>query len=201
MSVRLYTQEQIVNHLENSSASKFMYSFGKSNRFREVDRRGKADDFYNIPSSIMKRKAGIGYGKRYDFFKENHKDTEFISIKRSYDPKNTPGYKYSFGLGRDKFKKQITCGYKNLDMNVPGCAKYNVLKPTGGDAPKYSFRKLCGETFWVNRYMNNPSAAEYSPEPYVKTSGKFCNSKVSNIKGAAFSKNKTNRWVLYNRKF
>ena len=65
MSVRLYTQEEIVNHLENSSLSKFMYSFGKARRFREIDNRGKSDKLYILPSTIMTRKAGIGYGKIY----------------------------------------------------------------------------------------------------------------------------------------
>ena len=200
MSVRLYTQEEIVNHLENSSLSKYMYSFGKANRFRTIDRRGKSDDMYILPSTIMTRKAGIGYGRKYDFTKENRRGTEFISIKRSYDPQNYPGFKYSFGLGRDKFKKQVITGYKNIDMNIPGPAKYNVLKTIGADAPKYSFRKLCGETFWVNRYMKNPSPAEYGFQPYVNKNGKFINSKVCNIKGAAFSKDRSNRWTQYNRK-
>ena len=201
MSVRLYTQEEIVNHLENDSLSKFMYSFGKARRFREIDNRGKSDKLYILPSTIMTRKAGIGYGKKYDFFKKNHKDTEFISIKRSYDVGNSPGYKYSFGLGRHKFKKQVIPGCKNIDMNIPGPAKYNVLKTTGAEAPKYSLRRLCGETFWVNRYMNNPSPAEYDFQPYVNKNGRFINSKVCNIKGSAFSKDHTNRWSHYNRKF
>jgi len=46
-------------------------------------------------------------------------------------------------------------------MNVPGPAKYNILKTTGSETPKYSFRKICGESFWINRFMNNPSPAEY----------------------------------------
>ena len=200
MSVRLYTQEEIVNHLENSSLSKYMYSFGKAKRFRTIDKKGKSDELYILPSTKMTRKAGIGYGNKYDFTKENHRITEFLSIKRSYDPENYPGFKYSFGLGRDKFKKQAVPGYRNIDMNVPGPAKYNVLKTIGSDAPKYTFRKLCGETCWVNRHMNNPSPAAYGFQPYVNKKGKFINSKVCNIKGAAFSKDHSNRWSQYNRK-
>ena len=159
MSVRLYTQEEIVNNLHNSSLSKYMYTFGKANRFRTLDKRGKSDELYILPSTIMTRKAGIDYGTKYDFTHENHLKTEFISLKRTYDLENSPGYKYSFGLGRDKFKKQVVPGYRNIDINIPGPAKYNILKTIGAEAPKYTFRKLCGETFWVNRYMNNPSPA------------------------------------------
>lgn len=33
MSVELYTQEQIVHHVENASPTKFMYSFSRAERF------------------------------------------------------------------------------------------------------------------------------------------------------------------------
>ncbi len=200
MSIRLYTQEEIVNHLENSSKSKFMYSFGKANRFRPIDKTGKSDELYILPSTKMTRKAAMGYGRKYDFTKDENRGTEFISIKRSYDLGNSPGYKYSFGLGREKFKKQVVPGYKNLDMDIPGPARYNVLKTIGADSPKYSFRKLCGETFWVNRNQYYPSPAAYDFQPYVNKNGKFINSKVCNIKGAAFYKDRTNRWSQYKGK-
>lgn len=200
MSVRLYTQEEIVNNLQNSSLSKYMYSFGKVNRFRTIDRKGKSDELYILPSTKMTRKAGIGYGNKYDFTKESHIPTEFISIRRSYDPANSPGYKYSFGLGRDLFKKQVVPGRKNIDMDIPGPAKYNVMKTIGSDAPKYSLRKLCGESYLFNRYMNNPSPAAYDYQPYINKKGKFINSRVCNIKGAPFSKDHTNRWTQYKRK-
>lgn len=148
----------------------------------------------------MTRKTALGYGDKYDFMKENHKITEFISIKRSYDLNNFPGYKYSFGLGREKFAKRVIPGFKNLDMDIPGPAKYNVLKTIGAESPKYSFRKLCGKNYWVNKYMDNPSAAEYNVPTYINRKGKFINSKVCNIKGAAFSKSHSNRWTQYKGK-
>ena len=200
MSVRLYTQEEIVNNLQNTSDSKYMYSFGKAQRFRTIDKRGKSDALYILPSTKMTRKAGIGYGDKYDFYKENHKITEFISLKRSYDPNFCPGYKYSFGLGREKFAKRVIPGFKNIDMDIPGPAKYNVLKTIGAESPKYTFRKLCGKTFWVNKYMDNPSAAEYNVPSNFNPKGKFFNSKIHDIKGAAFSKDHTNRWANYKGK-
>ena len=200
MSVRLYTQEEIVNHPQNTSDTKYMYSFGKANRFQTIDRRGKSDSLYILPSTKMTRNAGIGYGAKFDFFKENHKITEFISIKRSYDLNNFPGYKYSFGLGREKFTKKVIPGFKIIDMEIPGPAKYNVSKTIGAESPKYSFRKLCGKTFWINKYMDNPSAAEYNIPSYFNQKGKFFNSKIHDIKGAAFSKDHTNRWTHYKGK-
>ena len=196
MSVPLYTQEEIVNHLENASPTKFMYSFSKSDRFRKIDKRGKTDIMYNLPSMIMTRKAGIGYGKKYDFTKENFRDTEFMSIKRSYDPNNMPGTKYSFGLGRDNFQKQVCPGYKNLDKNIPGPASYNVIKTTGHESPKYSFRKLCGKTYWAVK-NKNPGPGAYSPKASFNKNGRFINSKIVNIKGTPFSKYSSNRWNHY----
>ena len=197
MSVRLYTQEEIVNHLQNTSNAKYMYSFGKANRFKTIDRNGKSDSLYTLPSTKMTRKTGIGYGTKYDFFKENHKITEFISLKRSYDKNFSPGYKYSFGLGREKFTKKVIPGFKIIDNDIPGPAKYDILKTIGAESPKYTFRKLCGKTFLVNKYMNNPSSAEYNLPSYINKKGKFINSKIPDIKGAAFSKDHTNRWTYY----
>ena len=67
MSVQLYTQEQIVNHVENASPTKFMYSFSRAERFPPLKRTGKSDTFYNLPSVRMTRTAGIGYGTKSDF--------------------------------------------------------------------------------------------------------------------------------------
>lgn len=200
MSVRLYSQEEIVNHLENTSPTKFMYSFSKSDRFRKIDKRGKSDIFYNLPSMKSARKAGIGYGKKYDFTKEFKRDTEFISIKRIYDLKNVPGLKYSFGLGRDKFKKQVCQGYKNLDESIPGPASYNIIKVIGHNSPKYSFRKKCGRSYWINKYMKNPGPGMYNPKCSINKKGTFFNSKLSNIKGLPFSRYSDIRWKHNNCK-
>jgi hypothetical protein len=199
MSVRLYTQEEIVNHLENSSLSKYMYSFGKANRFYPIDKNGKSDELYILPSMKMIRKAGIGYGKKYDFTLENYRGTEFLSLKRIYDPNYSPGYKYSFGLGREKFKKQGYLGY--IDGKTPGPGRYEAAKTLGVGTPKYSLRKLCGETFWINRHMNNPSPAHYNLKSCINKRGKFMDSKIADIKGAAFSMDNTKRFHTINSKY
>ena len=199
MSVMLYTQEEIVNHLENSSASKYMYSFGKATRFRNIDKRGKSDELYISPSTKMVRMAGIGYGKKYDFTLENYRGTEFLSLKRFYDPNNLPGYKYSFGLGREKFTIHGHLGY--LDTKTPGPGRYEALKTLGVGKPKYSFRKLCGETFWINRHMNNPGPAEYHVKTSINKSGKFTESRIKDIQGAAFSLDNTKRFNTISSKF
>ena len=91
MLVQLYTQEQIVHHLENTSPTKFMYTFNKANRFPKLDKTGKTDAIYNIPSSRTNRKTTLGYGKKSDFTKEFYRGTEYISIQRGFDKGNMPG--------------------------------------------------------------------------------------------------------------
>ena len=61
----LYTQQRIVDHLENHSPTKFMYSFSRAQRFPNVDRRGLSDSFYVFPGLSIGRtgqRVGIGYG-------------------------------------------------------------------------------------------------------------------------------------------
>ena len=200
MSVQLYTQEQIVNHVENASPTKFMYSFSRAERFPRLDRRGKSDTFYNLPSMTMRRTAGIGYGTKSDFTTNKYNKTEFISIKRDFDEGNQRGLKYSFGLGRDSFQKAYVPGYKNFDKHVRGPGKYNVIRELGADAPKYSLHTICGERGWINKYMNNPAPGTYPPVVRINSEGKYPVSKISNIECHNFGLSQTNRWSNYKSK-
>ena len=201
MSIQLYSQEQIVNHVENASPTKFMYSFSRAERFPSIKRTGKSDTFYTLPSVRMNRTAGFGYGQKSDFTKNKNSRTEFISIKRDFDKGNQRGYKYSFGLGRDSFTKAYCPGYKNFDKNIPGPGKYNVIKELGSDAPKYTLHGLCGERGWTNKYMNNPAPGTYSPIVKINPNGKYPLSTISNIKSSNFGLSQTDRWSHYKSKF
>ncbi len=197
MSVQLYTQEQIVKHVENTSPTKFMYSFARASRFPTLKRTGKSDNFYNLPSVRMNRTAAIGYGTKSDFTRNKHNRSEFVSIKRDFDEGNQPGPKYSFGLGRDSFTKAYCPGYKNIDKNVPGPGKYNVIRELGADAPKYSLHTICGERGWTNKYMNNPAPGTYSPVVRINSKGKYPISRISNIQSHNFGLSRTDRWSNY----
>ena len=177
-----------------------MYSFSRAERFPTLKRTGKSDTFYNLPSMRMNRTSGIGYGNKSDFTKSRSVKTEFISIKRDFDDGNQRGFKYSFGLGRDSFLKAYCPGYKNLDKNVPGPAKYNVIKELGDDAPKYSLHTICGERGWINRFMNNPGPGTYSPVVKINSEGKYPVSSISNIKRYNFGISQTDRWKHYKSK-
>lgn len=201
MSIQLYTQEQIVNHVENASPTKFMYSFSRAERFPTLKRTGKSDTFYNLPSVRMSRTAGIGYGTKSDFTINKNRRTEFISIKRDFDEGNQRGLKYSFGLGRDKFTKAYCPGYKNIDKNVPGPGKYNVIKELGADAPKYTLHSICGERGWLNKnIVKNPGPGTYQPIVRINSEGKYPLSNISNIKVSNFGLSKSDRWNSYKSK-
>lgn len=66
MSVIVSTPNQICNHQLNHSKSKSLYSFPKSERFTST-KRPLCDNFYELPDSKNKRKAGFGYGTKSDF--------------------------------------------------------------------------------------------------------------------------------------
>ena len=202
MSVQLYTQEQIVNHVENASPTKFMYSFSRAERFPPINRTGKSDTFYTLPSMRMNRTAGFGYGHKSDFTKNKSSNADFISIKRDFDKGNERGFKYSFGLGRDSFTKAYCPGYKNIDKNVPGPGKYNVIRELGlgADAPKYTLHEKCGGKAWLYKNMYTPAPGTYSPVVKINPKGKYPLSQISNIKSYNFGLSHSDRWNNYKSK-
>ena len=68
--MELYAQEKIVNHQENHSPTKFMYSFSLARHFPPLDCRGFSDSLYNCHKIGEGAKIGIGYGKNTDFTKK-----------------------------------------------------------------------------------------------------------------------------------
>ena len=200
----LYTQQRIVNHLENSSPTKFMYSFSRASRFPSVDRRGFSDAFYVFPGiGRTGRKAGIGYGTKYDFTKSRVK-TEIIAIKRDYDLGTKPrGFSYSFGESRSKFNKVCTPGNKLIDKNIPGPGKYysniNTLGNMG--SPKYTMRPKCGVTSLMNSSMRYPGPGSYEPVVKINPNGKYPISRCTNTKGRNFGIDGVKRFDSYRCKF
>ena len=70
-SGRIEQPAQILKHLSNNSSSKYHWSFSKSSRFG--DNKGYTQTIsYNLPSSVSRRKSGIGYGNRSNFFDGNN---------------------------------------------------------------------------------------------------------------------------------
>ena len=194
----LYTQQRIVNHLENSSPTKFMYSFSKAKRFPSVDRRGYSDSFYVFPGIGTGRKVGIGYGNKSDFTKSRIK-TEIVGIKRDFDKDSFHrGISYSFGESRSKYGKVCTPGNKLIDLNIPGPGKYYSYINTMGNmgSPKYSLRPKCGVGS-MNKTMNVPGPGAYEPVVKMNPVGKYPMSRVPNTKGRNFGIDRIQRFDNY----
>ena len=199
MPYELYSQEKIVNHQENHSPTKFMYSFGRAKRFPPLDRRGFSDSLYNFPTIGTGQKIGIGYGKKTDFTRKSL-ITEIVGIKRDFDAdSNHRGASYSFGQSRDKFAKVVCPGYKYIDKNIPGPAKYNSFLNTMGNmgSPAYTIRLKCGDNSWNNKLMNNPGPGAYDSIVKINVNGKCPMSRIPNIKSRNFGIDRINRFNNY----
>ena len=195
----LYSQEKIVNHQENNSPTKFMYSFGRASRFPPLDRRGFSDSLYNFPKFGKAQKVGIGYGNKTDFTKRRL-ITEIVGVKRDFDSESKPrGASYSFGQSRDKFVKVVCPGYKYIDRNVPGPAKYNSFLNTMGNmgSPAYTLRAKCGEYNWNNKLMDNPGPGAYDSIININNDGKCPVSRIPNIKSRNFGIDRIDRFSKY----
>lgn len=191
-----YTQIQIVNHLENKSPTKYMYSFGKAPRF-PLFRRNGSDMFYDLPSVRTKRTTGLGYGKRSDFTKNSKNQSEFISIKRDFDKGNLRGLKYSFGLGREKTNPVIP-GYKLLDKNTPGPGSYSIIKDPGSESPHYSMlgrgEGVSENSSLIEEKSKGPGPGSYSSVIKISSDGRCPLSPIPNVKCPNFGASKTQRF-------
>ena len=199
MPYELYTQEKIVNHQENHSPTKFMYSFAHARRFPPLDRRGFSDSLYNFPKFGNAQKVSIGYGNKSDFTKKRL-ITEIVGVKRDFD-KNSKirGVSYTFGVGRDKYGKVVCPGYKYIDKNVPGPGKYNSLLNTMGNmgSPAYSMRPKCGDTDWINKLMDNPGPGTYNSIVKINVNGKYPMSRIQNVNTRNFGIDRIDRFSNY----
>jgi hypothetical protein len=199
LSYELYTQEKIVNHQENHSPTKFMYSFARAKRFPPLDRRGFSDSLYDFPKMGNARKVGIGYGNKTDFTKKSL-ITEIVGIKRDFDKDAKPrGASYSFGVSRDKYGKVFCPGYKYIDKNIPGPGKYNSFLNTMGNmgSPAYTLRSKCGDDSWNNKLMDNPGPGAYNSVIKINVNGKYPMSRIQNVKSRNFGIDRIDRFNNY----
>ena len=185
--MKVISGEPICNNLLNHSKSKYMYSFGKAQRFPNIGKMYNGSFFYNLPEVRMKRAASIGYGNKYDFTLDaKSKSPVFYNFKSDFDQKNPNGPKYSFGLGRDRM-------YKSFDMAGPGPGKYNTLKPFGKDGIKYTMRIKYKRSSSTGNF-GSPGPGAYSIITKINPNGTFTVSKYENVHPVEFSKDKSKRF-------
>ena len=186
--MKVITGEPICNSQLNHSKSKFMYSFGKAERFPKINSSyGFGNFFYNLPSMKERRTTSLGYGAKYDFTKyAKSKSNVFYDFKSDFDQKNPNGPRYSFGIGRDLM-------YKSSDSSGPGPAKYNIRKPFGRDAVKYSFRMRLKRSSSCEDY-GTPGPGAYKSVTRINPNGTYFISKNENVHPVEFSKDKSERF-------
>ena len=131
-----YTNSNILSKYKviiNNSPSKAMYSFPLAKRFKTI-----LDDYssfyYNLPSTITRRKASIGYGSKSTILlPKKGKTDNYYNIPSTVSPKSGSP-KYSFGYSRE-----ICRHPKCLDeKKTPGPSNYFVNKKFGQNGLKYS---------------------------------------------------------------
>ena len=191
MSKIQFNQEYIVHHVQNNSPTKYMFSFSKTPRFFKIKQDNSLDKFYNLPSTLTKRSTAMGFGKKYNINSKNT-NPEFISIKRYFDKNYQPGFKYSFGVSREKFSKVYYPGIQSIDLSVPGPGKYNVVGKPGLNSPKYTMRPKCLKKF-LSR-PQSPGPGNYSPVVNINSEGKYPISGMNNVHTINFGNNKARRF-------
>ena len=185
--MKVISGEPICNSPLNHSKSKYMYSFGKAQRFPTIGKKYGGSFFYNLPEVRMKRSTSIGYGNKYDFTLDaKSKSPVFYNFKSDFDQRNPNGPKYSFGLGRDRM-------YKSFDMAGPGPGKYNTLKPFGRDGIKYTMRIKYQRSSSTGNF-GTPGPGAYATITKINPNGTFTVSKYENVHPVEFCKDKSKRF-------
>ena len=182
----------------NSSTSKQMYSFPKGNRFKEL-RKTSETLFYNLPSTKSHRFAAFGFGGRSDFTSGllKNKAQVYYEIPSDFNTRLRNGHspQYTFGKGREDCKRPTN----NIDKNDPGPGAYNVRKPLGSDALKFSlfgrgWDKI--DNFRLTR--NLPGPGQYNEKLAINGNGKYPTSTFGNTHQLGFSRSERFK-VKYNK--
>ena len=119
----------------NTSPTKQEYSFPKSKRF--TYKIASNDFFYTLPSTLTRRGAGLGYGKRTDLAhnrKESPAPTAYC-LPSAFESRRG----FTFGRSREDCKGLSLKELFVSDPKVPGPGAYDVTskEPAG---PKWSLK-------------------------------------------------------------
>jgi len=184
--------EPIAKSPLNNSKSKYLFSFGKAQRFSDPKKQTD-HPFYNISVWRGDRSTTLGKGTKYDFTKENKdKCQNFYNVSKDFDPKTSEAPRYSFGLGRSHFEKCYYETNKMIDKSIPGPGIYNFVKPFGYGSAKYSlsFRQ---EDKGIKAKSKEPGPGEYKIIG-INPKGVYPNSNFGNTPSITFGNNRDKRF-------
>ena len=203
MSVIVMAGSSICKANTNTSTAKYQYTFSKATRFPEQKfdpKRTGTYRFYSLPTTISKRYTKFGYGTKSDFTKgDKNTSPKFYNLGTDFDQKSPHGPKYSFANGREKYGKVFLETAKLFDKNIPGPAKYNILKPFGSDAPKVSFKRRYDNSESKKRTLEiekdeNSQKRDFSTVTIqIRPTGKYSVSHIPNVNSLKFDKDKSKR--------
>lgn len=197
MSIIVASGDAISKNLLNHSSSKQMYTFSKTPRFKEFKKSSSASFFYDIPAKVSTRKAFIGYGTKSDFTKDKDTNAPFYHVPRIFEGPHPTAPKYSFGLGRNYFKKVVVEGEISNPVSCsPGPAQYNYLKPFGSTAPKYSVPKNSILTAGQGKVVS-PGPARYYDNININPEGRYTLSKFPNSSRTGWSLSRSTRFRYF----
>lgn len=178
------TPEGICGSPLNKSRAKMMYSFPKSDRFRNIVRSPSSQlcPFYDIAEHFYRstRAAGFGKGNKFDFTKGaektpgpcGYKLTRQLSEKKSF----------SFGLGRDKVSLHGIVPSRINKGDAPGPGQYPIRSSKSQIG--YSFRIRYKEP---TRDGDCPAPGKYDIPSTIQKEGIYANSKYINSRAPRLS--------------
>jgi len=141
----------------------------------------------------MRRATTLGKGKKSDFTTEGKiQNSQFYNLGSDFDQNHPHSPKWTFGISRSHYDKVFYESGKILDKNIPGPGLYDVLKPFGKEAPKYTMRGKSSEDKEKTKKLIVPGPGEYD---YVSTSmtGRYPLSKFKNTTNIIWSHNKSKK--------
>ncbi|CAD8196678.1 unnamed protein product [Paramecium octaurelia] len=145
----------------NTSKTKQMYTFSKAKRW--VDPKDNVcPPIYQLPTTLSKRAAGIGYGKKMNITQET-----ISPAPNSYQVQTAREHGWTMGLGRDRANKFESI-FLGLVQKTPGPGSYNFKDPQS--AVRYSIRQRLQSRRNKDR---KPGPGEYDLPSSINSRGKY----------------------------
>lgn len=148
MSITVSSPEEINKSPLNTSPSKQLFSFPKGKRFIIPNSKQNQNVAYNLPTTKSRRSASFGYGKRYNFARNNGSPSPTSYNSNTQFKKNPSAKAFSFGIAREAYSKVYLKGHKGPEMarDIPGPGSYNneLWNSVGKTGKSYTLRPRTG---------------------------------------------------------
>lgn len=204
MSLTVSTPDEINRSPLNTSPSKQLFSFAKSKRFIDPSSKINQNVAYDLPSTKSRRSASFGYGKRYNFGRNNGSPPP-TSYNSHSQFKKTPNTKaYSFGIAREAYSKVYLKGHKGPEMSrdIPGPGSYNseMWNSVGKTGKSYTLRPRTGNVGIRVGSKGIPGPGSYEFKNSISSKGTQFLSKFKSSGATTFNPPTSKRFKDINKK-